>query len=85
MVMENLEKLLRRERMNKHTSDTWAEMLDVLKDIGTHRNENVKPTHTEKCYYCNSCIEDGVVKGGYTYCNIDHAIKNALKKSEESN
>ena len=71
-------------------NDTLAEMLEVLKDIGgalatADRNEHVKPIHMETCYYCKGPIEDGVVKGGYTYCNLDHAIKNTLKKAEGEN
>lgn len=66
--------------------DTWSEMLEVLKDIGGHlaesdRNANVKPIHREICYYCRRPIEDGVVKGGYTYCNLDHAMLHTLEKS----
>jgi hypothetical protein len=93
-IMENH---LRRESwsiMNKKPTqaDTWGEMLDVLKDIGTamsyvdkHGTPPRPPIHMEVCYYCKMPIEDGVVKGGYTYCNLDHAIKNTLKKAEGEN
>jgi hypothetical protein len=65
----------------------WGEMLDVLKDIGTHlakqdRKTQTPPKHYEVCHYCNVPIEEGVIKGGYTYCNTDHAIKNALKNAK---
>jgi hypothetical protein len=91
-IMENH---LRRESwsiMNKKPTqaDTWGEMLEALRDIGgalatSDRNEKIAPKHCEICYYCRRPIEDGVVKGGYTYCNLDHAMKHTLEKSKGEN